>query len=139
MSDQLLSVEEVSRHLKLHPKTVLRYIRDGRLAAARVGKSYRIPRAGLDALTGLSGAAAPAHGARTTCVTDIAGLDAEAAGRVAAFLQSAAIAGEAGARSLCLQTAFDPLAGTLKAVVIGGPAEVGRLLQMLELKLGGRR
>ena len=37
MSETLLSVDQAAEQLKLHPKTVIRYIRDGRLPAARIG------------------------------------------------------------------------------------------------------
>jgi excisionase family DNA binding protein len=116
MSRLLFTVEQAAQQLNLHPKTVLRYIRDGRLTATRMGKSYRIPRAELDAFAGLaSGSASTGPDARTTCITDISGVTVEAAERVATFLQSAAMAGDAGTPPLCLQTAFDPIAETLNA------------------------
>ena len=39
MSTTLFTVEQAAQRLNLHPKTVLRYIRDGQLPATRVGKS----------------------------------------------------------------------------------------------------
>ena len=47
MSQQLVTVEQAAQELSLHPKTVLRYIRDNRLPATRVGRSYRILRSEL--------------------------------------------------------------------------------------------
>jgi excisionase family DNA binding protein len=41
----LVTVEQAAEELKLHPKTVLRYIHEGRLEATRIGKAYRIDRA----------------------------------------------------------------------------------------------
>jgi excisionase family DNA binding protein len=52
MSEELYTVEMAAERLKLHPKTVLRFIRDGRLRATRIGKSYRILRSDLDAFGG---------------------------------------------------------------------------------------
>ncbi len=52
MSEELYTVEFAARRLKLHPTTILRFIRDGRLAATKVGKSYRILRSELDRLAG---------------------------------------------------------------------------------------
>jgi len=43
------SVAEVAEILKLHPKTVLRHIRSGRLEATRVGRGWRITSAALRA------------------------------------------------------------------------------------------
>ena len=140
MSHQLLTVEQAARQLNLHPKTVLRYIRDGRLPATQVGKSYRIPRADLDAFAGIaSGRSDTGTGTHTTCITEIPGVTVEAAERIATFLQAAAMTGDAGTPPLHLQTAFDPFAKVLKVVAIGSPSDVGRLLEMLHLHMGARQ
>jgi excisionase family DNA binding protein len=52
MDQDLYTVSEVAERLKLHTKTVLAFVRDGRLKATRVGKQYRIARNDLDAFTG---------------------------------------------------------------------------------------
>lgn len=52
MPSQLLTADQVAETLNLHVKTVLRYIREGRLKARRIGKEYRIVRADLDAFAG---------------------------------------------------------------------------------------
>ena len=138
MAHPLFTVEQAAQHLNLHPKTVLRYIRDGRLTATRMGKSYRILRADLDAFAGVASGRAPTGpDARTTCITDISGVTVEAAERIATFLQSAAMAGDADTPPLHLQTAFDPLAKALKVVVIGSLSDTGRLLEMLHLHMRG--
>ena len=54
MANTLLTVDEAAEALKLHPKTVLRHIREGRLEATRIGKAYRIDRSKLDAFAGLA-------------------------------------------------------------------------------------
>lgn len=131
MSDNLVTVEQAAAELNLHPKTILRYIRDGRLEAMRIGKSYRITRDRLDAFAGIAGGRPEAAGMRATCILDIPGLAVDEAERLAAFLHAAALAGNTP--GLRLETAFDPLAKVLKVVVIGGPSDVGRLLEMLEL------
>lgn len=38
----LHTVEDSAARLRVHPKTVLRFIRDGKLRATRVGRAYRI-------------------------------------------------------------------------------------------------
>jgi len=132
MADVLVTVEQAAEELNLHSKTVLRYIRDGRLPATRVGKSYRIARAKLDAFAGVaSGKSGNGVHARATCIVDIPGIAVEGAERMATFLHSIAMAGDAETPPLHLQTAFDPPAGSMKVVVIGSPSDVGRLLEML--------
>ncbi|MGK9055599.1 helix-turn-helix domain-containing protein [Xaviernesmea oryzae] len=139
MSHQLCTVDQAAQELALHPKTVLRYIRDGRLPATRVGKSYRILRSDLDAFAGFaSGRAEKEMSARATCITEISEMTVEAAERITTFLQSIALTGDAGTPPLHLQTAFDPVAKTLKVVAIGNPSDVGRLLEMLHLHIRAR-
>ena len=36
------TVEQISDMLNIHPKTVQRYIREGRLRATKIGKSWRV-------------------------------------------------------------------------------------------------
>lgn len=139
MSDRLFTVGEAAEQLNLHPKTVLRYIRDGRLHATRIGKSYRIARDKLNAFAGVvSGKAEAGVTARATCIVDIPDLSAETAQRLASFLHSAALTGDAATSSLHLETAFDTSAMTMKVVAIGNPFDVGKLLEMLHLHLRGR-
>jgi excisionase family DNA binding protein len=139
MSRALVTVEQAAGRLNLHAKTVLRYIRDGRLPATRVGKSYRIVGADLDAFAGITGGSSdPAAGARATCIVDIPDLSVDRSERAAAFLHAAALAGNADTPPLQLQTAFDPLARSMKVVLIGDPSDVGKLLEMLQLQLRGR-
>lgn len=42
MNEEYLTVEQVSEKLSMHPKTIQRYIREGKLRAAKVGKSWRV-------------------------------------------------------------------------------------------------
>jgi len=139
MYADLITVEQAAEHLNLHPKTVLRYIRDGRLAATRVGKSYRIVRAELDAFAGVVSSRSEAAAiARATCIVDIPHVTVGEAERLATFLQSAALASPADSPALQLQTAFDPLAKSVKVVLIGSPSNVAKLLEMLQLQMKAR-
>jgi excisionase family DNA binding protein len=51
---ELYTVDQASDLLRLHVKTVRSYVRDGRLKATRIGKSYRIARADLEAFAGVT-------------------------------------------------------------------------------------
>lgn len=42
MEHAYYTVDEVAKLLSIHPKTIQRYIREGKLAAAKIGKSWRI-------------------------------------------------------------------------------------------------
>jgi excisionase family DNA binding protein len=52
MSEGFYTVDQVAALLGLHVKTVRGYVRDGRLVAKRIGKSYRIAAADLATFTG---------------------------------------------------------------------------------------
>ncbi len=45
---EVLTPEQVAEYLQLRTETVYRYIKDGRLAASRLGRTYRIPRQNVD-------------------------------------------------------------------------------------------
>lgn len=45
---RLLTVDEVAQRLRIHPMTVRRHIKSGRIRATRVGRSIRVPE---DAIT----------------------------------------------------------------------------------------
>jgi excisionase family DNA binding protein len=133
----LLTVEQAAEELKLHPKTVLRHIREGRLQATRIGKAYRIDRTKLEAFAGMaSGRTRPPRDVRATVIVEVPGLATEAAERLATFLGAAAMGGDAETRPLHVNTAFDPASGDLKIVLIAAPSDAARLLELIELQLG---
>jgi excisionase family DNA binding protein len=45
----LMTVEQVAAYLQLNKLTVYRYIREGRIPAARLGKAYRVRKSDVDA------------------------------------------------------------------------------------------
>ncbi len=79
------TVRFAALQLGLHRKTVLRMIREGRLPAKRIGKSYRIRRVDLQAFAGLSAsespAAAPAARPSITAIYEVPGVAQPAAER----------------------------------------------------------
>jgi excisionase family DNA binding protein len=42
MEKSFYSVEQISEMLSIHPKTIQRYIREGKLRASKIGKSWRV-------------------------------------------------------------------------------------------------
>ena len=47
---ELLTPEQAAEILQVNRETIYRYIRDGRLFASRIGRTYRIPRRNLELL-----------------------------------------------------------------------------------------
>ena len=54
METKIYSVEDVSRMLNIHPKTIGRYIREGKLLATKIGKTWRITGDALSRFTEVS-------------------------------------------------------------------------------------
>ncbi len=46
--DQVMTVDQVAAYLQLNRLTVYRYVREGKIPAAKIGKVYRILRADVD-------------------------------------------------------------------------------------------
>lgn len=42
MDETYYTVEQIAQILRMHPKTIQRYIREGKLSATKIGKSWRI-------------------------------------------------------------------------------------------------
>lgn len=42
MKDKFYSVDEISTMLKMHVKTIQRYIREGKIKATKIGKAYQV-------------------------------------------------------------------------------------------------
>jgi excisionase family DNA binding protein len=68
MSDELLTVEKVAELLGLHPGTIRRFVREGRLKAKKVGKRWRILRSELDSFAGVEAAEAPRPGKKSALI-----------------------------------------------------------------------
>ena len=136
MSQELLTVEAAAERLRLHPKTLLRAIREGRLRASKVGKAYRILRGDLEVFAGLPPRPdAVAGEARVTAVVDVPRGDKELAKRlmtlVAASLNARGVEGPAARADVI----HDPQARTLKIIVQASPGDAGTLLKLIEVWL----
>ena len=139
LSRELCTVEEAAAQLGLHRRTVLRFIRTGRLAAAKVGKSYRIRRADLEALAGLPPAPAAALTPSVTSIIDIPEVEADLARRWSRTV-SAALAGRRGDRPpLRAEVIHDPERAALKIVMVGAPEDAADFLALVRIWIGQLR
>jgi chromosome partitioning protein len=69
MLERLLSTQEVADRLAVDRKTVLRYLRAGKLTGSRIGRDYRIPEGAVAALLRRTNPAAPTE--RAAVVTAV--------------------------------------------------------------------
>jgi excisionase family DNA binding protein len=136
-AEELRTVDEAARLLKLHPKTVLRFIRGGRLPATRVGKAYRIRRADLDALAGLPTPPAPTPAdAWATSIVDVPGVGPELAQKWGRAVTSALHAKpRGGGGTLRVDVVHEPERSHLKIIVVGAPGDTARLLGLFPVWL----
>ena len=50
--DEILTVREVAKYLKLSRTTVWRWVKEGKLRAFKLGRSWRVRRSELERITG---------------------------------------------------------------------------------------
>ena len=56
MVEQIYTTEQVAKLLQIHPLTVLKYIRDGKLKSIKLGRVYRIQESCLQSFLDQGGA-----------------------------------------------------------------------------------
>ena len=132
MSDKVYTVEQFAELVKLHPKTVLRFIREGRVRAVKVGRGYRILRSELEAMTGVALGRPRRSAVRVTSIVDIPDIDAEAAQKLARVLPSLRMGRETPADPMSLDIAYDEARESLKIVVVGSPADTSAILTLIK-------
>jgi excisionase family DNA binding protein len=128
----LCTVEEVAARLKLHVKTVQRFIREGRLPARRVGRGYRLLRADVERFAGMAAMAEP-PAARVTAIVDLPGVGEDAAKQwsrnMAAHVSGAAVS----SRAAHVELVHDAQLAQLKILIVGTMAEIGAMLALVRL------
>jgi excisionase family DNA binding protein len=129
VEDEWLTVDEVAEMLGLHVKTVRGYAREGRLPAVRIGKSYRIARADLDAFVGRP--APPPRQAEVSAVVEIDGISRADADRFGTLVIAGLQMVRPGEGPLKAQTVYDESRRRLRVIVIGDPLRAGALLQTI--------
>jgi excisionase family DNA binding protein len=156
MSEEVYTVEQFAERLKLHPKTVLRFIKDGRLRAVKVGKSYRILRTDMEAMSGITpdvfrdaveayrgvlegrtGRGAARADARVTSIVDLSSVAPDLAERMARMLPAARAGRAAHADAMTLEVIYDPPRRHLKVLIVGSPADTAAMLKMVDVLAEG--
>jgi excisionase family DNA binding protein len=132
MSEEVYTVEQFAERLKLHPKTVLRFIREGRVRAVKVGKSWRILRSDLEAMTGVVLGAGHTR-TRVTSIVDISNASPEKAQHMARVLPSLRMGRDTPADPMNLDVAYDQATRGLKVVIVGSPSDTATVLKMIEV------
>ncbi len=142
MTNQWYSIEEISGILKLHPKTVLRFIHEGKIRAQKIGRAWRISREALETYAhGELGGRENASGTvdygtiadrmTVSAILEIREQSAEESSRLSNTLM-AALNGKdpawGNSRADCF---YYPETRTGKYALYGSPAFIGTLMEML--------
>ena len=134
MSHELYSVEQVAERLGLAVRTVRAYVRDGRLKAVRIGKSYRITGSDLEAFTGQPAAPqTPARHLEVSAILEMEGVSLDASIRLANGLLATLNGRRAGDPAMRAETLYDPERKRMKFILLGDPGVVADLLKMITL------
>jgi excisionase family DNA binding protein len=136
LTEELYTVEAAAERLKLHKKTVLRFLRERRLRATKIGKQYRILRSDLDAFAGAT-PAREAPAARVTAIVDVPDVDDDLRRRLTSTMLAAASGGASGGReprahAMSVDVAHDPVRRTVKVIAVGAPSDVATLLKLVD-------
>jgi excisionase family DNA binding protein len=146
MEKNFYTVEEVADMLSMHPKTIRRYIREGRLAATRIGKSYVIHGHALSLFT-----ESPHHiqmdaaevapiattigvpkQVRVSSVVDIEVVDQEDSMRITNTLLAAMNSRPSDMEHVRLDSRYDSINRQLRILLWGPPIFVATMLQAVE-------
>lgn len=121
MQETYFTVEQISQMLQMHPKTVQRYIREGKLRALKVGKGWRVSGHDLSVFTEHSeeqSGETPA--AVVSCVADIYCTDKNAAIRLVNTLTAGLNGKPASYGKSSMQTQYIPQEQKLRITLYGG-------------------
>ncbi|URX61121.1 helix-turn-helix domain-containing protein [Luteibacter anthropi] len=118
------TVEDAATRLGLHPRTVHRMIREGRLRATRIGKSYRILPADLNAFAGVEPTNVPSMPPRATAIVDVPDTDPATADRLTVAMQGMWISRGSDREAMQFTATYDAPWRQLRFVAVGAPAEV---------------
>jgi excisionase family DNA binding protein len=135
---ELCTVHFAADRLKLHPKTVLRFIREGRLKATRIGKSYRILHSDLEAFAGLP-VETPFSEAWVTSIIDVPDVGPEIAQKWARAIPAALHSRLGTGPHVRAEIVYEAERAHLKVVLLGPPGDTAKMLDLIRMWLDQAR
>jgi len=144
MDQDFLTVAEVAKRLKLHVKTVLIYVRDGRLRATRIGKQYRVARSDFDAFAAGHGAPLEPDDFRrhrhveVSTIVEIDAISRAAAERAVTHLQGALKGKSPEDRPTRLDTIYYEEIARLKLIISASLGTTASLLNLIPILIEER-
>ncbi|OXI33123.1 DNA-binding protein [Burkholderia sp. AU16741] len=129
------TVEDTAARLRVHPKTVLRFIRDGKLRATRVGRAYRILDVDLAAFARTEPAAPAPRAVRVTSIVDIPDGSQSLHQYLSRSLHAMASGRTSYVDPVRIDVTFDPASSVVKIIVAATPADTAALMSSLDMLL----
>ena len=141
MTKTIFSVEQVAEELSLHPKTILRYVGEGRLKASKIGKQYRILRPDLEKFIGRRMDIPQATNisrkryTEASCVIQIDAISKQSFSRLSNSLIAAVNGRGTHANPLRVDTIYQEELGRMKIICIGQLTDSAELFGLIDLFL----
>ncbi len=132
--EQYYTVEQISSMLDMHPKTIQRYIREGRLRAVKIGKAWRVTGHDLSAFTEQqpdTSSLSTAADVTVSAVADIADLDQQASMRIVDALTAALNAKPPSYGRTSMHTQYIEHERTLRVTLWGGAAFIAVMMDAI--------
>ncbi len=134
MREKFYTVDDISKMLDMHPKTLQRYIREGKLRAVKVGKAWRISGHDLSLFMESSGQM-PEQEEKTrqifvTSVVDIDVVSADEAMNISNMLGASLNSKPSELGSSCMSTQYIDSENKLR-IVISGSAQFMEIMMSL--------
>jgi len=134
MQETYYTVEQIAQMLQMHPKTVQRYIREGKLRAVKVGKGWRVSGHDLSVFT----ESVPDQNGETptavvSCVADIYAASQTDAIRITNTLSAGLTSKPVHMGKSSMQTQYIPEEQKLRITLYGGARIVAILLDAIAM------
>jgi excisionase family DNA binding protein len=134
MQESYFTVEQIAQMLQMHPKTVQRYIREGRLRAVKVGKGWRVNGHDLSVFTeSVPTQNGEAPTAVVSCVADINAADQADAIRLVNTLTAGLNSKPASFGKSSMHTQYIPEEQKLRVTLYGSARIVAIMLDAIAM------
>jgi excisionase family DNA binding protein len=141
--NHLYTVDQAAELLGLHVKTVRGYVRDGRLKATRIGRSYRIARADLEAFAGVSlptrpwQASARQRQAHASVVIRVDAVSPDLRDRVAGLVSGIAASPSESSERLHITVNYDEEHASMTVILTAGLTSSAEILRLVSALVDG--
>ncbi len=149
MEQKLYSIKDLVPILRLHPKTLLRFIGEGKIRARKIGRSWMVHEddlreyahaelAGSGRSSDAASAGAPPERVAASAVVEISGWNPEEASRLSNHLIAMLNGKDESRGRTRFDFSYDPAAGRAKYTLYGRPSFLAAAMRAFEPFTAGR-